>query len=63
MMCKLFAFLLNFFFLATNVIVICGDESSCEVYINHYRETYSSSHYPILLQDFGWLVFNFSRFL
>ena len=31
--------------------------------INHYRETYSSSHYPILLQDFGWLFCNFSRFL
>ena len=30
-MCKLFVFLL-IFFLATNVIVICGDESSYEVY-------------------------------
>ena len=31
--------------------------------INHYRETYSSIHYPILLQDFGWFVCKFSRFL
>ena len=51
------------FFLATNVMIVYGDESYEKFIINHYRETYSSSHYPILLQDFGWLFCNFSRIL
>ena len=45
---KFFAFLLISF--AANVIVICLNESSCEVY--------SSSNYPELLQLFSWLFHN-----
>ena len=49
-MCKLFAFLLIFFFfyllMSLSFVVM---NPRVKFIMNHYRETYSSSHYPILL--------------
>ena len=54
MMCKLFAFLLIlfliflFFYLLMLLSFVVMDPR-VKFTMNHYRETYSSSHYPILL--------------
>ena len=49
---KLFAFLLIFFLLLMSLSFMVVNPH-VKFIIKHYRETYSSSHYPILIQDFG----------
>ena len=61
--CVIVCIFIDFFFKLLMSLSFVVMNPRVKFIINHYREIYSSNHYPILLQDFGWLVCNFSMFL